>query len=295
MQKMDGLIGYMEKLEKDLQVSIVIKDFVGFLEPDTGTYVGLSKFWVHRSDYCMFVKEQSHLWHQCLNGKKLLYDKLVRSRQPYFGCCYAGIGEYVVPIFADDFGEEKLIGAITVGGFNHPKWSEKKESLSNLYHIDTEEAAYRYEGSTHPNVYEVEDILEKTQVISEYLGLIYASKLHEDEHLDHGITVNNYIISHAMAYLDKHYLDLVTLKDIAQFCHCSTSYISHNFSKMVGVSVPGYINRKRIESAKILLGKDSLGITDIGYKVGYKDSNYFSKVFKELVGIPPLTFRQQGS
>lgn len=293
MQKMDGLISYMEKLQTDLQVSIVIKDFVGFLEPDTRTYGGLSKFWVHQSDYCMFIKEQSHLWHQCLNGKKLLYNKLVKTRQPYFGCCYAGVGEYVVPIFADDLGEEKLIGAITVGGFNHPKWSDKKESLSTLYHIDMEEAAYRYEASTHPNRVELKDILEKTQVISEYLGLIYSNKGHEDGHLDHGISGNNYIISHAVAYLDKHYLDIVTLQDIAAFCHCSVSYISHNFSKMMGVSIRGYINRKRVESAKILLGNPDLAVTDIGYKVGYKDSNYFSKVFKELVGVPPLTYRQQ--
>ena len=60
----------------------------------------------------------------------------------------------------------------------------------------------------------------------------------------------------------------------------------------MGESIPNYVNKLRIEDAKGLLKSTSLSTTEIAYLVGYTDSNYFSALFKEKVGVSPREYRK---
>jgi len=48
----------------------------------------------------------------------------------------------------------------------------------------------------------------------------------------------------------------------------------------------------RIESAKKYLSNPSFSVADVAKKEGYQDPNYFSKVFKKVVGITPTEYRK---
>ncbi len=93
-------------------------------------------------------------------------------------------------------------------------------------------------------------------------------------------------------YLKKHHTEKITSEDICEKFFCSRSYLSHTFKSKSGMSIREYINRLRIDDAKNLLTYSSLNITEIATAVGFTDSNYFSKTFKNLTGTAPAKYRK---
>ncbi len=81
--------------------------------------------------------------------------------------------------------------------------------------------------------------------------------------------------------------------EIAAMVHVSPGYLGRMFKKETGVALTDYITQKRIALSKQLLVKTCLSITDITTKIGMSYSSYFSKVFKEQVGMTPQEYRQQ--
>ena len=63
------------------------------------------------------------------------------------------------------------------------------------------------------------------------------------------------------------------------------------FKKATGDTPLNYLQRVRIETAKELLSNSSLSIDQVGYRVGYEDASYFSRLFKREVEKTPGDFR----
>ena len=55
----------------------------------------------------------------------------------------------------------------------------------------------------------------------------------------------------------------------------------------------GVVNTVRVDKAKQLLASSSLPVTDIAYRIGFHDANYFSRQFKKSTGVTPGDFRKQ--
>ena len=72
----------------------------------------------------------------------------------------------------------------------------------------------------------------------------------------------------------------------------NASYLSSQFNREVGKSLPEYVSEKRIAEAKRLLrGRTQLPIGQIAAAVGFSDVNYFTKVFKKKAGQTPSAYR----
>jgi AraC-like DNA-binding protein len=59
-----------------------------------------------------------------------------------------------------------------------------------------------------------------------------------------------------------------------------------------GQTINGFLRNIRLEKAKRLLLNTSLDITEIAMQVGFNSSQYFSRVFKDIEGKDPRTFRK---
>ena len=59
----------------------------------------------------------------------------------------------------------------------------------------------------------------------------------------------------------------------------------------MSLSFNHYLIRYRIQKAKHLLAAGDKTITEIALEVGFSDNNYFSRVFREEVGVSPLAYR----
>lgn len=81
--------------------------------------------------------------------------------------------------------------------------------------------------------------------------------------------------------------------ELAAMVHVSAGYLGRIFKKETDMALTDYITKKRILVAKQLLTKTSLSITDISLRVGISYSSYFTKIFKEQVGMTPQEYRQQ--
>jgi len=96
----------------------------------------------------------------------------------------------------------------------------------------------------------------------------------------------------AQNYIDENYLKQLTLEDVADYVHLSVYYFSHMFKKEIGMTFVEYVTEKKISKAQQLLLTTDLSISDIAREVGYWDSNYFGKVFKNTVGTTPSQYRK---
>lgn len=93
------------------------------------------------------------------------------------------------------------------------------------------------------------------------------------------------------AYIDKNYaVRGFSTVDIAKQFNLSSSYISSMFKKSEGCTIVDYITDKKIERAAQLLKETNFSCKYIASMVGYEDIQYFSKVFKGVMGMSPTDY-----
>ncbi len=104
---------------------------------------------------------------------------------------------------------------------------------------------------------------------------------------------NNYhVIINAIAYIDRHYKEQLTLKELADHAGYSRCYFSDIFKKCLGMSVWDYISIKRIEEALYLIKNTSKTIIEISSECGFNNTANFNKSFKKYTHISPHMFRK---
>ena len=96
-----------------------------------------------------------------------------------------------------------------------------------------------------------------------------------------------------LIYIDTHYLEQITLDEIATACHISKYYLSHMFSDIKKQTVMQYIIAKRLENAKMLLNTTNMTVESIAFASGFNNTSYFSRAFKEQYGVSPLSYRKK--
>ena len=101
----------------------------------------------------------------------------------------------------------------------------------------------------------------------------------------------NYTYRLMVAEIEACYNERLSVARIAKSVNCSESYINHIFKKKSGMSVSAYINTVRVRHAKELLTSADEPVSAVAFAVGYSDANYFSDVFRKIVGMTPTAYR----
>jgi two-component system response regulator YesN len=101
---------------------------------------------------------------------------------------------------------------------------------------------------------------------------------------------NSLLVKKTIDYIVNFYGDRVSLEEIATRMKVSPEYISHLFTKEVGISFSDYLKQYRIDVAKKLMKTSDYKIYEIGEKIGYKDPKYFYKMFKDVTGLSPKEY-----
>ncbi|SDB24519.1 Helix-turn-helix domain-containing protein [Pseudobutyrivibrio sp. YE44] len=99
------------------------------------------------------------------------------------------------------------------------------------------------------------------------------------------------ILKDAMEYINEHYKEDISLQDVAGVIGYSDVYFCKIFKQHLGKSFIVFLNELRIDKAKQLLEKPAINIKDVCFDVGYRDANYFTRVFKRLTGMTPSEYR----
>lgn len=94
-----------------------------------------------------------------------------------------------------------------------------------------------------------------------------------------------------MALIANHYTEDLSLQSAAKAMNYSDTYFCKVFKHCFGKSFTAYLTEFRIGMAKQMLEDITINVKEISDKVGYRDSNYFTKVFKRIVGVTPSEYR----
>lgn len=96
-----------------------------------------------------------------------------------------------------------------------------------------------------------------------------------------------------LQYLLRHIDDGCLQKDVAAAHYISNPSLSELFRSQLGVTYHAYTSELKMKRAQYLLRYSSKKIYEISALLGYKDVNYFSRKFREKMGIPLSQYRQQ--
>ncbi|MBZ9621877.1 response regulator [Clostridium sp. FP2] len=107
---------------------------------------------------------------------------------------------------------------------------------------------------------------------------------------DFGHEVNSMIRNICKVVLE-HIDAEVSVKIIADQLFLNHSYLSTVYKEKTGTSLVEYITMVKMERAKILFENNSIKNYEIADKLGYKDVEYFSKLFKKYTGTTPSNFK----
>lgn len=106
-------------------------------------------------------------------------------------------------------------------------------------------------------------------------------------------TGENPVIAAAKRYIHANLDKKITVKDVARHLHFSPSYCNAMFKRATGYPILTYFTQIRIEEAKTLLLSGEYSLQEIAETLGFDDYNYFSRIFKKHVGLPPGEYKKK--
>lgn len=236
-------------------------------------------FNIHENSHCIFVKSFSKAKEHCMKAQKTVCETC-RSGS-FFGTCYAGVTEYVYPVFYGN----TIECFICVSGYAGEYCESYLNRCSEKYGIpvaDLKKSAMSLKREI-PNKSYVDTLI---MPLVRMLESVYESNAGGDE----GAAVG---IEKVVNYVNRHYTEDVTLKELCEKFSYSRSYMSHNFSKYTGTKFREYVTVLRLKTARSLLCHSNLTVTETALSVGFSDPNYFSKVFRSEYGLAPREYRKK--
>ncbi|MBB6634548.1 AraC family transcriptional regulator [Cohnella thailandensis] len=167
---------------------------------------------------------------------------------------------------------------------NHAYTSKLNMSISSLERITSMIAAM---------IEEYRDKLPgyQSMLASQFMELVvYLSRQYDNREKDIDSSLMH--LAGAISYIEDHYLEPLTLEDIAAQSDISVRHLNRIFRAYYQTTPFAYLQRLRLERACSLLRNSNLSITEISYSCGFYDSNYLARQFKKTYGMSPKAFRK---
>ncbi len=100
-------------------------------------------------------------------------------------------------------------------------------------------------------------------------------------------------IKYIIKYVHEHYAEDISLCELAGRFYCSVANLSVLFKKNCGMTFTQYLRRVRIMAACRLLRERDYSVDAVADMVGYRDTRHFRAVFRDIMGINPLSYRKR--
>ncbi|KMQ67584.1 AraC family transcriptional regulator [Chryseobacterium sp. FH2] len=110
--------------------------------------------------------------------------------------------------------------------------------------------------------------------------------------VEKNIAKNKSRIGFAVDYIKKNLHQKLSIDSIAKLAYVSKSNFFKMFRDELGTSPNEFILQERINRAKELLANQN-SIKETAYQTGFSDANYFTRVFKQLVGVTPKSYQDK--
>jgi AraC-like DNA-binding protein len=98
-------------------------------------------------------------------------------------------------------------------------------------------------------------------------------------------------VRRCVEYIDSNLHYKITLRDLGRETGRNPAYLCVRFKEEVGVSMTEYVNRAKIDEARRLLRDEDFSVSEIANTLGFCSQSYFTKIFKQLAGETPGSYR----
>ena len=230
--------------------------------------------------FCKAIRDNRKLYMKCAVSDKMGLDEVDRTKEPYIYTCHMGLTEAIVPILQD----EEIVGYLMMGQI------AEKEKIEDILRIidrlrDSEEFKQRLIASVDEGVIYPHDKIEYCvnilKVLIDYMNLSYVFRKNSLS-----------VYSRAKKYVSDNMSTPIKPSDICAHIGVSPSTLYKEIKKASGMSPERFIRKQKIIMAASLLTDTSAAVSEVAEKVGIPDVNYFIRVFRTELGMPPLRYRK---
>ncbi len=138
----------------------------------------------------------------------------------------------------------------------------------------------------------VEAVSNDVELFQVMRDLLYeaVTKVHDIK--PHGERISKPIQS-CCDYIHRHLTDEFSLSDLAAAVGYTDYYLTKKFYSEMGIRLNDYIKREKIALAKVLLITTDKSVQDIAVELNFSTRSFFTRVFKEEVGVSPAEFKER--
>ena len=105
------------------------------------------------------------------------------------------------------------------------------------------------------------------------------------------VMFSNSLVCDLLEYINKNINDEITIDDLSNRFYFNKTYIMKRFKREIGYTIHDYINTMRIMNSLDLYGYDNY-ILGIAIKNGFNSIEYYSEIFKKIIGVNPLKYKK---
>ena len=113
-----------------------------------------------------------------------------------------------------------------------------------------------------------------------------------EEFLDRSMSESRDEVAAVKNYIYNHYAEDLNLETLAEKVYLSSGYLSFIFKKETGMNLNRFIRVFRMEKAKELLRTTNMKVAMVSEQVGFANSSYFCRSFREYYGSSPESYRK---
>lgn len=232
----------------------------------------------HLCSVCSYLKRNPATLNACHANKLALIRRA--PTEPYYGCCYAGVEEYVVPLLHNGI----PIALVHVSGYrrNVPR---SARLMARVAAKSDKRFTYLYKklsASPPPP--------EKVNAFAAPLEYMFGKLYELCENKSSG--QDEHVLGRILDYVYEHYVNDISYADIARELCYSESYLRHIFKAQTNKTIKQFVMELRLSHAANLLLSSDYSITEIAILAGFNDSNHFSAVFHKHFGVAPKQYRR---
>lgn len=221
--------------------------------------------------YCTYMQEKVFSLDDCVNLDLKKQQECRAKHQTLIYQCHAGLTEVVMPIELYN----TIAGYVIIGQFRiqqSPPDFLREPELQELF------MAQKY-----ISYQELDHIIEMFRTLLEYIT--------EKELIS---APSDYRRIKLNGFIDRNFLNDITLAQAARYMKCSVSSLSHYLQEKHHTSLKKLILEKRLRHAEKLIKKHpELTLGEIANQSGFKDSHYFSRIYRKYRNCPPSQLRSQ--
>lgn len=140
---------------------------------------------------------------------------------------------------------------------------------------------------------EIVSRIERSYTAAELLGVVRSTIERLSHKNPQPNQIPNLLVSRAIQEIAGQYQTSMRLSGVAQRLHITPEYLSSLFRKEMGINFSTFLRNFRLSHAKRLLRQSDVKIQEVAEACGFRDPQYFSRIFKEVFALSPNEYRQQ--